>query len=164
MTFVKGISGIFSILSTTSIQVLKLINSIIGTSTSDYFCGAIYAPRGRSYDLQIEEVWLQQMKEEKAKLHVINEKGERDLLKLRLPKFDNIFSKLGFQQKETISADLVDNLFSFEESWIVHKTFVKIDTDVEGETSISYLIWLDAFIADFIDLLSQANECTKLIL
>lgn len=72
------------------------------------------------------------MKKAKAKLYEINEKGDRDLSKERLAKFDNIYpdNMVSKKQKETISAELIDSLFFFEEAQTVYKTFVKFDTDV----------------------------------
>lgn len=82
-----------------------------------------------------------------------------------MAKFDNTPSNniVSNQQEETIFADLVDNLFLFEEAQMFYKKFVKFDAYEQNKTSISYPVWLDSFIFDSTDLRSQAIAYTKII-
>lgn len=95
-----------------------------------------------SNDMQIEIIQLLQMKEAQEKLHSMAGNGNRDLSKWRLAKFDCIFSNtmISKQQKITISAGMVDSLFSFEEAVIASIKFTSFDSDAQDKTNISYLI------------------------
>lgn len=64
--------------------------------------------------------------------------------------------KIQFLQIELI-------IFFFGETRIVYKVYVRFDTNVLDETSISYLIQFIAFVIDSIDLLSKTFQDTEII-
>lgn len=127
---------------------------------------ASHAPRGRSFNIEIERFLLQQMKKAGEKLYATTENGNGDLSKLGLAKLDNLCSSdmATREQKETISAENVDHLFSSEYARLIFKKFVKFYRTEEDERSISYLIRPDAFTTDLDDILPKAIEVTESVL
>lgn len=90
------------------------------------------------------------MRKAQAKLHGMDRNVNETLFRWGLAKYNDICSttKVSKQQKKTILPDLVDSLFSFEDTRKVWIEFLRFDTDTQDETSISYLICLDEFITN----------------
>lgn len=68
------------------------------------------------------------------------------------------------QKKKTISAGMVASIFPFKEPRMFYINFVQFDTNTQDKSSPVYIIRLDGFITDSVDLLPPATKDAKIIL
>lgn len=90
------------------------------------------------------------MKEVLVKLQGRDEEDNKDLSKWRRAKCDEIYTDnmIRKEQEYCISAGIIDQLFSFEETRIVYLDFVRSDGGPLNETCNSHLIRFDVVSTD----------------
>lgn len=155
MNFSKSSTKLFFKFSTACIQI---VNSKKQHYWKFYFKlmahETIIVPRQKICGVQIKMLRLQQMKKSKEKFNRVHTTNNRDLSKWTLATHVDARAN-AMVSKKRINAKMVPGyLFVFGKVYIVCWKFVKLNVDIQNETTILHLIRLDAIINDSIYLFS----------